>query len=286
MFFIFFILTLYSNSFYSNNKKYPNPDTLYFKKVNSLFDKAILNSKEIEQLYKEIHYHELIKYYINKSSFSLFWPMPLWLVPDSLFLDLRFNFSDYCNPFQGIITSGYGWRNGKMHKGIDINLKKGDFVKAAADGTVRFAGRCGGWGNVVVIDHGQGIETLYAHLSKILVKSGQVVLSEQSIGKGGNTGRSRGPHLHFELRFFGHAINPLSLIEYKKSTLYHHEIRLIKTKDMIYLFPNNAKLYKSIKGDNWKIIAKKYHKTVKELYELNGVIKPCYLKPGTYVRIE
>lgn len=285
MFFIFLILTLCSESFFGKNKN-PNPDSVYIKKVDALFNKSFLNRHEIEQLYKEIHYHELVKFYGNKSSFTLFWPIPVQWVPDSILLDLKINFSDYCNPFHGIITSGYGWRNGKMHKGIDINLKKGDFVKAAADGTVRFAGKCGGWGNVVVIDHGQGIETLYAHLSKILVKPGQMVLSEQTVGKGGNTGRSRGPHLHFELRLFGHAVNPLSLIAFRNSSLYHHEIRLIKTKDNFYLFPNTAKLYKSVKGDTWKKIALIHHKSVKELYELNGILKPCYLRPGSYIRIE
>jgi murein DD-endopeptidase MepM/ murein hydrolase activator NlpD len=285
MFFIFFVLTLYSNTSFGKNKT-PNPDSVYVKKIDALFDKSVLNRHEIEQVYKEVHYHELVKFYDNKSSFTLFWPIPVQWVPDSMLLDLKLNFSDYCNPFQGIITSGYGWRGGRMHKGIDINLRKGDLIKAVADGTVRFAGKCGGWGNVVVIDHGQGIETLYAHLSKILVKPGQMVLSEQLIGKGGNTGRSRGPHLHFELRLFGHAVNPLSLIEYRNSSLYHHEVRLVKTKEMLYLFPSKAKIYKTVKGDSWKKIAKMQNKSVKELYELNGLIKKTSLRPGTYIRLE
>ncbi|MBK7818250.1 MAG: M23 family metallopeptidase [Sphingobacteriaceae bacterium] len=119
---------------------------------------------------------------------------------------------NYSNPFNGVLTSYYGWRDKRMHKGIDIDLNKGQPVVAAFDGKIRVAKRNnGGFGNLVIIMHPNGLETVYAHLSKIKVKQGQVVLSGQVIGLGGNTGKSRGSHLHFETRYKGYALNPLYL---------------------------------------------------------------------------
>ncbi|MCX8080923.1 MAG: M23 family metallopeptidase [Bacteroidia bacterium] len=287
MFFIFLIIIIVSGHFARAIKSPPDADSIYLKKIDELFEKQEITAKEIELLYKEIHYHELVKFYENKKQNALFWPIPAKWLPDSILLDLSYNFSDYCNPIQGVITSGFGWRDGRMHKGIDIDLRKGDPVKAVADGTVRFAGKCGGWGNVVVIDHGHGIETLYAHLSKILVKQGQQVLSEQILGKGGNTGRSRGPHLHFELRYLGHPVNPLSLIKFEEAELYENKVLCMKNnRDELFIFPAHARIHLSEKGENWRKIAKSCGKNIKELYHLNGIIRPLYLKPNTFVRVE
>jgi len=116
-------------------------------------------------------------------------------------LEIDFTGERFTMPIKGTITSRYGWRKGRPHKGIDIDLITGDNVRSVMDGKVRFAQYYGGLGRVVVIRHRNGLETLYAHLSKILVKPNDVVISGQVIGKGGNTGRSRGSHLHFEARY-------------------------------------------------------------------------------------
>jgi murein DD-endopeptidase MepM/ murein hydrolase activator NlpD len=111
-------------------------------------------------------------------------------------------------------SSGFGVRtdpfNGSpaMHTGLDLQGDPGDAVRAAADGTVRTAGWSGGYGKVIEIDHGNGISTRYGHLSSIDVRAGQFVRSRQMIGKVGSTGRSTGPHLHYETRLRGDAVDP------------------------------------------------------------------------------
>lgn len=118
-------------------------------------------------------------------------------------------------PYHGNITSTFGQRenpftnaNVERHKGLDIKGPKGSLVKATANGKVEFTGRKGGFGNCIVIKHGNGFETLYGHLSKILVSEGQSIEIGENIGKIGSTGRSTGPHLHYEVHKNGKPINP------------------------------------------------------------------------------
>ena len=114
-------------------------------------------------------------------------------------------------PVRGQLTSPYGWRPrfGRMHRGVDLNLHVGDSVVSAFDGKVRVVKyQAGGYGHYIVVRHDNGLETVYGHLSRTLVRPGQRVRAGQLIAKGGNTGRSTGPHLHFETRFMGLAINP------------------------------------------------------------------------------
>lgn len=112
------------------------------------------------------------------------------------------------------ISSKFGWRPDpltgvpRFHQGVDIAVAYGRDVKAAAEGTVAFAGVQHGYGNTVVIDHGDGRQTRYAHLSEPLVRAGDVVAEGQIVGKSGNSGRSTGPHLHFEMLVNGHPVDP------------------------------------------------------------------------------
>ncbi|WBU55625.1 DUF5930 domain-containing protein [Paracoccus sediminicola] len=110
-------------------------------------------------------------------------------------------------------TSGFGARWGRAHKGIDLAGPPGTPVLAPGDGVVTFAGRAGGYGNLIKIEHALGTETRYAHLSKIRVKVGQKVSRGAQIGDMGNTGRSTGPHLHYEVRVNGSAVDPMSFIK-------------------------------------------------------------------------
>ncbi|MBK6833417.1 MAG: M23 family metallopeptidase [Bacteroidetes bacterium] len=111
-------------------------------------------------------------------------------------------------PCKGGVTSDFGWRRRRPHYGTDIDLETGDTVVAAFDGRVRIAKfNNGGYGNCVVIRHNNGLETVYAHLSKLLVEPGQEVASGTVIGLGGNTGHSFGSHLHFEVRFLGKPVD-------------------------------------------------------------------------------
>ncbi len=122
-------------------------------------------------------------------------------------------------PVTGAITSGFGYRWGRAHAGVDLQLKTGDTVNAAFDGVVRMSRWYYGYGNCVVVRHHNGLETLYGHLSKRLVQPGDLVNAGQVIGLGGSTGYSTGPHLHFETRFMGKAFNPQQLIDFKTDSL-------------------------------------------------------------------
>ena len=112
-------------------------------------------------------------------------------------------------PCDGVVVSGFGMRWGRMHEGIDIGCAYGTPNRAAASGTVIYAGWLGGYGNLVVVDHGNGLSTAYAHASSILVSVGQSVSQGQTVSLVGSTGHSTGPHLHFEVRVNGVAVDPL-----------------------------------------------------------------------------
>ena len=120
----------------------------------------------------------------------------------------------FIKPLEGDITSNFGPRDAPMegastnHQGVDIDGNEGDFVVASEGGTVTYAGTKGSYGNLVIIDHGGGYETYYAHLSSFEVNNGDEVMQNRVIGKVGKTGRATGPHLHFELRLNGSPISP------------------------------------------------------------------------------
>ncbi len=114
-------------------------------------------------------------------------------------------------PVSGPVVSGFGPRWGRMHEGIDIAVPNGTAVHAAAGGTIIYAGGMGGYGNIVVIDHGNGLATAYAHLSAIWVGGGSVAQG-QAIAASGCTGHCLGPHLHFEVRVNGSPVDPLGYL--------------------------------------------------------------------------
>jgi murein DD-endopeptidase MepM/ murein hydrolase activator NlpD len=115
-------------------------------------------------------------------------------------------------PVHGVLTSGYGWRWGRMHEGIDLAVGMGTPVVASAAGTVIVAGWMGGYGNLVVVDHGNGIATAYGHNTSVTVGVGQSVAQGQLIAYSGNTGHSTGPHVHFEVRINGAPVDPLGYL--------------------------------------------------------------------------
>lgn len=115
-------------------------------------------------------------------------------------------------PVQGVLTSGFGWRWGRMHEGIDLAVGVGTPVVAAASGTVIVAGWLGGYGNLIVIDHGNGISTAYGHNTSVTVGVGQSVAQGQLISYSGSTGHSTGPHVHFEVRINGTPVDPLGYL--------------------------------------------------------------------------
>ncbi|MCB0666980.1 MAG: peptidoglycan DD-metalloendopeptidase family protein [Saprospiraceae bacterium] len=131
---------------------------------------------------------------------------------------VKFNENHYAAPVQRrmVVTSRYGWRDGQLHRGIDIDLVTGDEVFAMLDGKVRYVRSHAGHGRTVVIRHKNGLETIYAHLSKQLVEENQIVRKGEVIGKGGTTGNARGSHLHLEVRYEGITINPEYFFDFEK----------------------------------------------------------------------
>ena len=135
-------------------------------------------------------------------------------VPNTKVLDVR----RYVMPIKGnYVTSRYGYRPqfGRSHKGVDLRSAIGDTVYSAFSGRVRLTRfERGGYGFYVIVRHENGLETVYGHLSRFLVKPDQYVKAGQPIALSGNTGRSTGPHLHFETRFMGYAINPEAIFDF------------------------------------------------------------------------
>jgi murein DD-endopeptidase MepM/ murein hydrolase activator NlpD len=119
-------------------------------------------------------------------------------------------------PVANTESSGFGWRDDpirhdrRYHRGTDFRAEPGTAVLAAGDGTVVFAGRQSGYGNVIYVDHGGGVITRYAHLRRIETKKNMTVTAGERIGQVGSTGRATGPHLHFEIRLDGRAVNPVT----------------------------------------------------------------------------
>jgi hypothetical protein len=185
-------------------------------------------------------------------------------------------------PISGKLFRGFMY----THKGLDIKLNKGDTIRAAFDGVVRYAKyNRGGFGNLVIIRHYNGLETYYAHLSKDLVKVNQMVKSGDPIALGGSSGRSRGPHLHFEIRYKDIPLDPMRLIDIDSQKLICPTFPI--TKKVFY--PNdyneNAVYHKVKSGDTLGKLAKKYRTSVKEICAMNKIKPTTTLKLGRTLRV-
>lgn len=259
-------------------------NTVTAKDIGLLNDYAAA-LKNNSQKNSEFNLNELSFY--SASDEKILFPLSkLDSLPPSFNLELESDYLGYyISPCRGVVTSHYGWREGRIHKGIDIDLNKGDRVAAAFDGKVRFARKQGGFGNVVILMHPNGLETVYAHLSRIKVKEGEVVLSGQTIGLGGSTGHSSGSHLHFEVHYLGHALNPGAIMSFTEHRLYHQSVTVKNSRRGLCAFPSNSNLHRVHKGESWYMIASKYGLSLKELMVLNGVGRRYYLKEGQQLRI-
>ena len=223
----------------------------------------------------------------------------IWLV-DSL--------DQYKCPFQGDIhpRGKFGPRRGRRHQGVDIPLKTGDPIYAAFTGKVRMSKYLGGYGNVVVIRHENGIETFHGHLSKRMVEAGDWVNAGDVIGLGGSTGRSTGPHLHFETRYQGFAFDPQWLIDFKTGDLRHRLFVLKKKYFSLYSnyeqdFEDEMKNEEDDKKEEAERAAMRWHTiksgdtlgriainngtTVSAICKLNGITPKTVLKIGRRIRV-
>lgn len=215
-------------------------------------------------------------------------------VDSSFVFDLKSKKSNYTHPicsttikkYGGVVTSKQGWRDGKRHNGIDVNCDQWDSVLCAFDGRVRFAKEFSGYGKVVVVRHYNGLETLYAHLAKIKVKSGQILKSGDLIGLAGNTGNSEGSHLHFEVRFKNEVLNPENIIDFDKYSLKSDSLLLRKTGNGFVALPIGQNQHKIEKGDYPMKIATRYGMDIATFTELNKITAKTKLKVGEVVLIK
>jgi murein DD-endopeptidase MepM/ murein hydrolase activator NlpD len=187
----------------------------------------------------------------------------------------------FAQPFANRITSPFGKRHFLWHYGMDIKLATGDTVRSAFDGVVRviqYDRR--GYGNVVVVRHHNGLETVYGHLFKVLVKPNQYVKFSETVGLGGNTGRSSGAHLHFEIRYYGEPFDPRRVIDYDTHKLWSDTLVLTR-ETFEYLTELRKTIYHTVrKGDGLRSIARRYRTTVNALCRLNGISAKTPLSVG------
>lgn len=206
---------------------------------------------------------------------------------DTVVLDLTHLPCDHAMPVCGALNSPYGPRRGRMHYGVDLDLETGTPVVAAFEGMVRIARYHRSFGNVVVLRHSNGLETLYAHLSRIDVQAGTMVDAGEPIGLGGSTGRSTGSHLHFEVRYLGQPVDPASIFNLEEGELLSGRIALHKQS-----FSALGKTVKPTgryhivrKGDTLYGIANRSGTTVQKLCKLNGLRTGNKLRIGQRIRL-
>ncbi len=242
-------------------------------------------------------------------------------LPDTFLINLR----HFCMPTPSrVITSNFGGRWGRQHKGLDIKVYIGDTIRAAFSGKVRIVRyEGGGYGNYIVIRHTNGLETIYGHLSKQLVKENETVRAGEPIGLGGNTGRSTGSHLHFETRLCGVALNPALFFDFRNQDVtcdqylftrasYANESaqatrergkvgngsysrndvygELGHSEEPMSTAVRNAAnapervYYKVVNGDTLESVAKKCGVSVETICRLNGYRKNQRIRPGQIIR--
>ena len=239
-------------------------------------------------------------------------------LPDSFRIDLR----DFCMPTDSrVLTSNFGARWGRQHKGLDIKVYIGDTIRAAFSGKVRVVRyEPGGYGNFVVIRHYNGLETIYGHMSKHLVKPDQEIRAGEPVGLGGNTGRSTGSHLHFETRLCGVALNPALMFDFRnqdvvgdfytfnRSTYPRESAQATRLRgvggsasansgeDQLYTTNANSKrntaaatrsntrFHKVQRGETLSSIARKRNTTVSAICKLNRISKNMRLRPGQILK--
>jgi murein DD-endopeptidase MepM/ murein hydrolase activator NlpD len=227
-------------------------------------------------------------------------------LPEASVIRLVDSLESYHYPYIGRITSRYGPRKGRAHQGLDLGLKTGDPIYATFDGKVRISKAAGDYGNLIVIRHNNGLETYYAHLSQRDVEVGDWVVAGQQIGLGGSTGRSTGPHLHYEVRYKGQSFDPERLIDFSNGNLRRDELLLKRRHFSIYSkfeqdFGDEEEVakqeeaerkaaaavqYHTIRsGDTLGAIARKYGTSVSRICQLNGIKSTTILSIGRRLRV-
>ncbi len=222
--------------------------------------------------------------------------------------------SGFVCPHVGEVYSKFGYRRNRRHQGVDLPLPTGTPINVAFDGRVRYSAYVRGYGNLVIVRHENGLETFYGHLSKRLSEPGQWVKAGDVIGLGGSTGRSSGPHLHFETRYKGYAFDPQWIVDFEKGELRKNVFVLRRS----YLDPSSRYMPESIdeeeeiyatdeqiieeekriaaekaaekwhsvrSGETVSSIARKYGKTLSAIKKLNPGLNVDRIRNGQKIRV-
>lgn len=222
---------------------------------------------------------------------------------------IEFDQTTFTHPVdkQIVVTSRFGKRRRGPHRGLDLDLVTGDFVRSVLPGKVRFVGYSRGHGKTVVVRHANDVETVYAHLSAYTVKTNDVITEGQIIGFGGNTGNSRGSHLHLEVRYKGVCIHPEYVFNFDgsqtingtelwvsngwKSPRLHSSYRkskikpLISKEEAIAYQEAEPKFHKVRRGDTLSQIARSYSLGLREICSINSLSTKSILRIGQLIQI-
>ncbi len=240
--------------------------------------------------------------------------VPLDKLDYRMILPLVDSMSHFVAPHIGEIYSKFGYRRGRPHQGVDLPLPTGTPLYNAFDGCVRLSKYVSGYGNLVIVRHENGLETYYGHLSKREVEAGDWIKAGDVVGLGGSTGKSTGPHLHFETRYMGHAFDPQWIVDFEKGELrknvfvlrrsylsassryvpqsieeeelgYEEDMRIIEEEKRIAA-ERAAMRYHTVKsGETLSGIAAKNGKSLKQIKDLNQGINPNKIRIGQKIRV-
>ncbi len=205
----------------------------------------------------------------------------------------------FCPPVKGKVISKFGRRGGRIHTGTDFKLNSGDTVRCAFDGRVRLAKRFSGYGNLVLVRHKNGLETIYAHLKSIAVNVNDTLQAGDVVGLGGRTGRATTDHLHFETRFLGEPFDSGKYIDletfalnsskiYYKNHQFETDPANFKRKTAgraMMASTEGAGEHIICRGDNLWTIARRYRTTINRLCEVNGISRHEVLRTGNVLKI-
>jgi len=276
------------------------------KKTNQFInysDYVLLNALSIEEKPQaNTHYYSNDYWHNNEVN-----PYKELVLPTPF--KVKFDQTTFTHPVYGdiVITSRFGRRRRGPHRGLDIDLVTGDFVRSMLPGKVRFVGYSNGHGKTIVVRHANEVETVYAHLSAYAVKPNDIISEGHIIGFGGNTGNSRGSHLHLEVRYKGVCIHPEYVFNFDgsqsirhselwvtnnwKSPRAHSSYRkskvtpLFTKKEAIAAQNAEPRFHRVRRGDTLSHIASTYHLGLGEICNLNAISKKSILQIGQILQI-
>lgn len=258
----------------------PRPDIVFV--IDSLRPKLNKNITPIVDFIRDIEFSDMPEEYDIWSDSQINpYKVDLKEMKDTVKLDL----SGYVPPITKHVTSDFGFRRWRFHYGIDLKVEKGDSVLCAFDGTVRLTRRDRrGYGYFVLVRHFNGLETLYGHLARITVNPGDTIKAGVPVGLGGNTGRSTGYHLHFELRYLGNPLNPNDLIDFQSCCTKNNILQLNASHFSYKKEIDKIRFWKVRRGDTLGRIAMRTGVSISKLCKLNGIKRSTKLRIGRNLR--